>query len=90
VDFVFHDLRQALCLGHLEGEPFCYAISPGKEPAEGFEDIGELCKVNLTIDRNVDESVAPPFIGGEKIVSNARLPAGRNADATLYCEAFND
>jgi hypothetical protein len=47
VDFFFHDLPQALCLQHLEREPLCHTISPGEESAKGFEDIGELCKIDL-------------------------------------------
>ena len=47
MDFLFYDLRQAFRLQHLEREPFCHTISPGEEPAEGVEDIGEFRKVHL-------------------------------------------
>ena len=83
MDLIVHDLRQTLCLQHLEGKRLCHTIPPGEEPAKGVEDFGELCKVHLTIDGKAEESVAPPFIEGER-------SSAVNADATFYCEAIND
>ena len=57
MDFFVYDLRQTVRLEHPEGKPFRHTIPPGEEPAKGFEDIGKLRKVDLTIKGNIKDVV---------------------------------